>query len=246
MIRATFFTLGKKVTTDSLYQWDTNQTLEITGSNLSTAPPVHFGNKVNDKALAVQSKIVDGVIVAQIPNSLVAQPYPIYAFLVIIDGDVANTKQVFEIPIITRPEPADYNFEDDADVINYEYLSDRIVRFEDAVNARVDGLENNINIFEANVSSEVERLALIVDAMGSVGIDRMTGMYNRTTVFNADESITESGDGWVKTTTFNDNGTIDETLRTTNDDGSVNVSVKRTTFNTDGSIVEQITQAYVE
>ena len=246
MIRASFFTLGKKVTTDSLYQWDVNQTFEITGSNLTTAPPIHFGNKAREEAVIVQSEIVDGVIRVPIPNTLVAEPFPIYAFLVVIDGDVANTKQVFEIPIVTRPKPADYEFVDDKDVINYEYLSDRIVRFEDAVNDRVDGLETNIYTFEINVSNEVGRLALIVDAMGSVGLDKALGMFNHTSVFNSDGSISESGDGWVKTTAFNTDNTIDETLRTTNKDGSVQVTVKRTTFNADGSIVEAITQAYVE
>lgn len=246
MIRATFFTLGKKVTTDSLYQWDVNQILEITGANLTTAPPIHFGNKARDKAVIVQSEIVDGVIRVPIPNTLVAEPFPIYAFLVIIDGDVANTKQVFEIPIVTRPEPADYEFIDDKDVINYEYLSQRIVKFENAVNARVGGLETNINTFETNVSNEVERLALIVDAIGSVGLDKVMSMFNRTTTFPADGSIVETGDGWTKTTVFNDDGSIDETLRTTDTNGDIHVAVKRTTFPADGSVVETITQAYVE
>ena len=246
MIRAAFFTLGKKVTTDSLYQWDVNQTFEITGSNLTTAPPIHFGNKAHEDAVIVQSEIVDGVIRVPIPNTLVAEPFPIYAFLVIIDGDVANTKQVFEIPIVTRPKPADYDFVDDKDVINYEYLSDRIVRFENAVNARVNGLETNINTFETNVTKEVDRLALIVDAMGSAGMDKVMYMFNRTTTFPADGSVVETGDGWTKITAFNADGTIDETLRTTETDGSIHVAVKRITFPADGSVIESITQSYIE
>ena len=245
MIRASFMTLGKKVTTDALYQWDTNQTFQITGSGLTTAPPIHFGNKANEKAVIVQSKIVDGVIEAAIPNTLVAQPYPIYAFLVIIENGVSNTKQVFEIPIITRPEPADYDFVDDLDVINYEYLSDRIVRFENAVNERVDGLEDNINTFETNVTENVNRLQLIVESMSSLGMDSILGMYNKTTAFNDDGSITESGEGWIKTTVFNADDTIDESLVTTNADGSKQTTVKRTTFNADGSITEQITESYI-
>ena len=246
MIRATFFAVGKKITTDSLYQWDTNQTLEITGSNLTTAPTIHFGNKAHDDALVVQSEIVDGVIRVTIPNTMVAEPYPVYAFLVILDGEVANTKQVFEIPVIPRPRPHYYEYADNQGVVNYELLSDRIVRFEDAVNARVDGLETNINTFETSVSNEVDRLALIVEAMGSVGLDKTMSMFNRVTSFPADGSIIETGDGWTKTTAFNDDGTIDETLRTTEMDGSIHVAVKRTTFPADGSVVETITQSYVE
>lgn len=245
MIRASFMTLGKKVTTDALYQWDTNQTFQITGSGLTTAPPIHFGNKANEKAVIVQSKIVDGVIEAAIPNTLVAQPYPIYAFLVIIEDGVSNTKQVFEIPIITRPEPADYDFVDDLDVINYEYLSDRIVRFEDAVNERVNGLEDNINTFETNVTENVNRLQLIVESMSSLGIDAALGMFNKITTFEEDGSVLETGEGWTKTTIFNDDGTIDEIMSTTNSDGSIQTSVKRTTFESDDSIKEEIIESYI-
>lgn len=245
MIRASFMTLGKKVTTDALYQWDTNQTFQITGSGLTTAPPIHFGNKANEKAVIVQSKIVDGVIEAAIPNTLVAQPYPVYAFLVIIENGVSNTKQVFEIPIITRPEPADYDFVDDLDVINYEYLSDRIVRFEDAVNERVNGLEGNINTFETNVTENVNRLQLIVESMSSLGIDAALGMFNKITTFEEDGSVLETGEGWTKTTIFNDDGTIDEIMSTTNADGSIQTSVKRTNFESDDSIKEEIIESYI-
>lgn len=246
MIRATFFAVGKKVTTDSLYQWDTNQTLEITGSKLTTAPTIHFGNKASDIALVVQSELVDGVVRAPIPNTMVAEPYPVYAFLVTLDGEVANTRQVFEIPIIPRPRPHYYEYADNQGVVNYELLSDRIVRFEDNVNARVNGLETNINTFQNNVTKEVDRLALIVEAMGSMGMDKVMSMFNRTTAFPADGSIVETGDGWTKTTAFNDDGSIDETLRTTNEDGSIHIAVKRTTFLADGSVVETITQSYIE
>lgn len=243
MIRASFMTLGKKVTTDSLYQWDTNQIFQITGSNLTTAPQIHYGNKAHEEAVIVQSKIVNGVIESNIPNTLLAEPYPIYAFLVVIADGKSNTRQVFEIPVKTRPKPADYEFIDDKDVINYEYLSDRIVRFEDAVNARADRLENNINTFETNVSNTVDRLQLIVESMSSLGIDSVLNMFNKKTKFNDDGSILESGDGWTKKTVFNADESIDETFTSTNKDGTTKTVVKHTTF---GDIIkEEITQSYV-
>ena len=244
MIRASFMTLGKKVTTDSLYQWDTNQVFQITGSNLTTAPEVHYGNKAHELAVIVQSKIVNGVIESNIPNTLLAEPYPIYAFLVVIEDGKSNTRQVFEIPVNARPKPADYEFIDDKDVINYEYLSDRIVRFEDAVKARVDGLENNINTFESNVTSTVNRLQLIVDSMSSLGIDSVLNMFNRQTQRNSDGSILETGDGWTKKTLRNADGSIDETFTSTNKDGTTKTVVKHTT-RSENIIIEKITDSYV-
>jgi hypothetical protein len=61
------------------------------------------------------------------------------------------------------------------------------------------------------------------------------GMIARTTVFNADDSITETGDFGTKTTVFNADGSITETLI----NGDITI-VKTTTFNPDDSITETI------
>lgn len=63
----------------------------------------------------------------------------------------------------------------------------------------------------------------------------MQGFMAKTTVFNADGSITETGATNEKlTTTFNSNGTITEKLV-----GSKTIT-KTTTFNANGSITEVI------
>lgn len=61
------------------------------------------------------------------------------------------------------------------------------------------------------------------------------GFIAKTTVFNADGSITETnGKGHTLTTVFNADGSITETLVGTK------TIVKTTTFNDDGSITEVI------
>ena len=61
------------------------------------------------------------------------------------------------------------------------------------------------------------------------------GFIAKTTVFNADGSITETnGNGETLTTTFNTDGSITETFV-----GSKTIT-KTTTFNTDGTISVQI------
>lgn len=63
----------------------------------------------------------------------------------------------------------------------------------------------------------------------------MQGFVAKTTVFNADGSITETnGNGETLTTIFNSNGTITERFV------GVKTLTKTTTFNADGSITEVI------
>ena len=62
----------------------------------------------------------------------------------------------------------------------------------------------------------------------------MQGFTANTTVFNPDGSITETnGDGEIKVTTFNIDGTISEVFTS----GATSIE-KLTTFNLDGSITE--------
>lgn len=68
-----------------------------------------------------------------------------------------------------------------------------------------------------------------------VNLMAMQGFVAKTTVFNADGSITETnGSGHTLTTKFNSDGSITETFV------GQQTLVKTTTFNADGSIKEVI------
>ncbi len=70
---------------------------------------------------------------------------------------------------------------------------------------------------------------------------RRKGYEGKTTVFNADGSITETDeDGNVNTTTFNSDGSITETLHNHN---NMLVATKTTEFNADGSITETVVRS---
>ena len=60
------------------------------------------------------------------------------------------------------------------------------------------------------------------------------GMTNSTTEFNADGSITETTDNYIKNTVFNDDGSITEVINFTNG----TTITKTTSFNEDGTITE--------
>ena len=121
MLRVCFNCYGN-YTTDSVYQWDLNHTLQITGISVTNAPTVHFTNKKRDTAIVVQSKIVDDVITAPVPNELLQEPYNVIAYVHTYDDNHAKTIETVNIPVRPRAKPDDYQFTDNVDVMNFERL----------------------------------------------------------------------------------------------------------------------------
>lgn len=106
---------NNRYTVDSLYQWDKNQVLEITGLSLPSVPEIHFTNDTMDRAIVRQAKMnAAGVITAYVPNSLLQKPYKIKAYICLYTGDSFKSEYLIEIPVIARAKPDDYSFEDDS------------------------------------------------------------------------------------------------------------------------------------
>lgn len=101
-------------------QWDINQTLTIKDSGLTVAPTFHFCNKNSEEALIVDSTIdEDGVIMVKVPNILLAEPYPIIAYIYAYATTTsAKTLATIRIPVEKRVKPSDYAYDDDA-VVNH-------------------------------------------------------------------------------------------------------------------------------
>ena len=127
--------INNKYTVDSLYQWDKNQVLEISGLSLPSAPEIHFTNSVTDGAIVRYAKMDNaGIISVSVPNSLTEKPYPIKAYICIYNGDEFRTLYDIDIPIKARSKPSYYT-PDDTDegtefinklVYNVEYLLKRV------------------------------------------------------------------------------------------------------------------------
>ena len=73
MIQANFSAYAKYVT-DSLYQWDIDQVLKVTGLNLTVAPEVHFSNANMDRAIVRQAELKNHIVTVNIPNSMLQEP----------------------------------------------------------------------------------------------------------------------------------------------------------------------------
>ena len=121
-------------TTDSVYQWDQNQTLRITGENVDEITAIHFCNKKCDTAIVVSVVRDDEGVTASIPNLLLEAPYDVIAYVHTIDDNQAKTIEIISIPVIKRVKPDDYIFVENVDILNFERLESDILRFFEATN----------------------------------------------------------------------------------------------------------------
>lgn len=132
-------------TTDSVFQWDQNHTLEITGLKIDNISGVHFCNKTKDTAIVVTPTYSNGALLVPVPNSLVEEPYNIIAYIHINDETSAKTIEVINIPLIKRAKPDDYQFTDNVEVATFEKLEKDIVDF-------ISTMTSDFNEFKAEVT----------------------------------------------------------------------------------------------
>lgn len=165
MIKANFNTYASYVT-DSLYQWELNQVLSVTGLNLTVAPEVHFSNSNMDKAIVRQATLYNHVVSVNIPNSLLQDPLTINAHIGIYEGDTFKVIELVQIPIIARKRPADYQIQDtDEEIYSFKALVNALANKADnrTVTARIDNIIAHNNDTEGNT----ELLDLRVDTEGT-------------------------------------------------------------------------------
>jgi predicted phosphodiesterase len=126
MIKANFKAYSTYIT-DSLHQWDINQTLEVTGLNLLHAPEVHFSNSNLDRAIVRQASLMSGIVTVSIPNALLQEPFRIFAHIGVYEGDTFKVIELVEIPVIPRKRPADYQLTDkDDEVYSFKRLENML------------------------------------------------------------------------------------------------------------------------
>lgn len=124
MIYAEFTNELNDLLTENLYQWDTYQTLKISGIDFgSVAPKVHFANKKSTVALVVNGALQDdGSVEVSIPNSLLTEKYDILAYIYTNTGLASKTIKSITIPIISRLKPSEYYQPTDEDIAEIEKI----------------------------------------------------------------------------------------------------------------------------
>lgn len=116
-------------TTDSVYQWDQNHELTLTGEGMANITGVHFCNKKSDKAIVVVPTITEDSATVPVPNILLEDPYNVIAYIHSADINQAKTIEVITIPLIKRIKPDDYQFIDNEDIMTFEALTSEIRDF---------------------------------------------------------------------------------------------------------------------
>lgn len=155
MIKANFNAYATYAT-DSLYQWDLNQVLSVTGLNLAVVPEVHFSNANMDRAIVRQATMVNHVVRVVIPNSLLQDPLTIHAHIGIYEGDTFKVVEKIEIPVIPKKRPIDYRIEDaDEEIYSFRALENAIANMTtkveaNAISARIDNIVAHNNDTDGN------------------------------------------------------------------------------------------------
>lgn len=143
MIKANFNTYSNYVV-DSLYQWDVNRDLVISGLNLSVAPEIHFANANMDRAIVKQATLEGGVVTVRIPNSLLQEALPIKAYVGIYEGDTFKVIETVEIAVIAKTKPFDYAIEDtDEEIYSFKKLELEIANAKSEMEARLNELSRD-------------------------------------------------------------------------------------------------------
>ena len=126
MIKANFNAYASYIT-DTLYQWDLNQTLVLTGLNLASAPEVHFSNANMDRAIVRQATNIDQVVRVEIPNSILQDPLTIQAYVGIYEGETFKVIEKVVIPVYPRKRPFDYVIQgNDDEIYSFKALENKL------------------------------------------------------------------------------------------------------------------------
>ena len=158
------------VATEHLYQWDNGQKLSISG--LSVTADIHFANKKSEKALVVTPTVTSGACVAPIPNTLLAVPYPIIAYVYVPSDDGARTLKTVTIAVEARKQPSDFVLDEDEGITTLESISQR-------VNEMIQSATNQINTAVSNMQTDYTNFKNTIQG-------ELDDMKANTTIPNAD------------------------------------------------------------
>lgn len=148
-IKATFLTGKNETQTDSLYQWDYGQVLEIESAVLSSnTVEVHFAcTNMSEAIVRVCTFSADGVLTVAIPDDCLEQSSLITAWIYEIAGTQGRTSKVIRIPVVARTRPS-VGRDIPTDI------SDRYTELMTAVNEAVEDLKNG-NVMVKNAQTAV-------------------------------------------------------------------------------------------
>ena len=116
---------------NELWQWDTGRQIIITPEENAIVDEVHFSNAYSKDALVVKPQVNEqGSIVADIPNILLWQVFPINVYVVMDFPNGKGTICEEQLKINPRKKPSDYVYTE-TEILNYLDLEKRIKALEE-------------------------------------------------------------------------------------------------------------------
>lgn len=197
-------------TINRFYQWDIDQKIVINLEGcderyLQNPPEVHFSNSSRKEALVVRSTVkysgddvavqddsvatmhAGNIIIADIPNILLQEPYPLLVYVYLTDADDSSSQKTIlysEIPVRKRAKPSDYLYVENITRITAEMIKKEIESSTET--ARTNAI-NEIN----NVKTK--SIATVTDTKDTA-VNTIT-----QTKTNAVSAVDEAKEGFITT-----------------------------------------------
>lgn len=212
-------------TINRFYQWDIDQkiVIDLNGCDeryLQNPPEVHFSNSSRKEALVVRSTVkysgddvvvqddsvatmhAGDIIIADVPNILLQEPYPLLVYVYLTDADDSSSQKTIlysEIPVRKRAKPSDYLYVENITRITAEMIKKEIEVSTET--ARTNAI-NEIN------DVKTKSIATVTDTRDTA-VNTITQTKNDavSTVDEAKEGFITTGNGLVNTATEIKNNT---------------------------------------
>lgn len=211
-------------TINRFYQWDIDQkiVIELKGCDdryLQNPPEIHFTNVSRTEALIVRSTVsysrsdiesyndeatknAGDTIVADVPNILLQEPYPLLVYVYLTDADDSSSQKTIlysEIPVRKRAKPSDYLYVENITRITAEMIKKEIESSTET--ARTNAI-NEIN------DIKTKSIATVTDTRDTaVNTITQTKTNAVSTVDEAKEGFITTGNGLVNSATEIKNNT---------------------------------------
>lgn len=212
-------------TINRFYQWDIDQKIVINLEGcderyLQNPPEVHFSNLSRKEALVVRSTVkysgddvavqddsmatmhAGDIIIADIPNILLQEPYPLLVYVYLTDADDSSSQKTIlysEIPVRKRAKPSDYLYVENIARITAETIKKEIESSTET--ARTNAI-NEIN------DIKTKSIATVTDTRNTaVNTITQTKTNAVSTVDKAKDDFITTGNGLVNTATEIKNNT---------------------------------------
>lgn len=212
-------------TINRFYQWDIDQKIVINLEGcderyLQNPPEVHFSNSSRKEALVVRSTVkysgydvavqddsvatmhARDIIIADIPNILLQEPYPLLVYVYLTDADDSSSQKTIlysEIPVRKRAKPSDYLYVENITRITAEMIKKEIESSTETARTNAINKINNV---------KTESIATVTNTRDTaVNTITQTKTNAVSTVDEAKKGFITTGNGLVNTATEIKNNT---------------------------------------